>query len=504
MAGGQNRDSIVPIRARDGPDGAWAPDGGGQLGVGPGAPSGDLAERAPHEPLERRPRLVEGNVEHAALPAEVLVQLRSQSRDDRSLPWGKDAPERAGESRELRPQHSPVGELQQDEMVAGGRGHHAAEGGVDLIHCNGGQIEDVARGPGTQPLGDDGGPRGCCRRLERPAPLAGTVSGRDRSLDRAKELDVLRIGAGGTRGPAEDAGRPHSREKHPVVRAIPVEKGAHPLGAPGKLDSDHAGNLGARGAESHPKTARLVTGFPFPPSVTDGPGVRPPGMPRPPTVRRPGCSEPTQLFTRGLMRAGIAAVLLLAAASGVADAQVTNRELGYTLTVPAGFVAHPAGKTNADIVDCWGEEAPSDAGPITLCVERLRGTLGREPMTAEQLGSPNLLLTSFRWNEFDIEGVEAVATPDNGFTSTFVAQIPLEKEAIQLIVRGPGSHRARVRAAMTTTLVSLVGETGWLSRLQSFERYGRLAGKIVGGILAVLAGVWLRSRRRRRAELATA
>ena len=209
------------------------------------------------------------------------------------------------------------------------------------------------------------------------------------------------------------------------------------------------------------------------------------------------------------MRASLASLLLLAAVSGVGGAQATNKELGYTLTVPEGFVAHPAGKTRSDIVECWAEEkAPSEAGAVSLCVERLHGTLGREPMTAEQLGSPNLLLTSFRWNEFDIEGVESVASADNGFTSTFVAQIPLEKEAIQLIVQGPGSQRTRVRAVMTTTLVSLVGETGWRSKIQLVEqyadRYGRLAVKILGGLLAVILGVVVRARRRRKAEYATA
>jgi hypothetical protein len=210
------------------------------------------------------------------------------------------------------------------------------------------------------------------------------------------------------------------------------------------------------------------------------------------------------------MRASLGSLLLVVAATAVADAQVMNGELGYTLTVPEGFVAYPAGKTSPDIVDCWVERTPaSDAGAISLCVQRLRGTLSREPMTADELGSPNLLLTSFRWNEFDIEGVEGVATPDNGQTSTFVAQIPLQGEAIQLIARGPGNQRARVRAVMTSTLISLVGESDWVSdsgRFAWLERtVTRFLSKIVAGaVILIVATLWGWIRSRREPEPATA
>jgi hypothetical protein len=202
------------------------------------------------------------------------------------------------------------------------------------------------------------------------------------------------------------------------------------------------------------------------------------------------------------MRASLGSLLLLVTATAIAGAQVMNGELGYTLTVPEGFVAYPAGKTTPEIVDCWAERTPaSDAGAITLCLQRLHGTLSREPMTADELGSPNLLLTSFRWNEFDIEGVEGVPTPENGQTSTFVAQIPLAGEAIQLISRGPGNQRARVRAVMTSTLVSLVGESDWVSdsgRFSWIERkVSRFLSKIIAGaVIIILATLWGWIRRR--------
>ncbi len=210
------------------------------------------------------------------------------------------------------------------------------------------------------------------------------------------------------------------------------------------------------------------------------------------------------------MRARVASLLLLLCSAPAADAQVSNAELGYTLTVPEGFVAYAAGKTSADIVDCWIEKLPaSDAGAITLCVERLHGTLSREPMTADQLGSPNLLLTSFRWNEFDVEGVEGVPTPENGHTSTFVAQVPLEGEAVQLIARGPGNQRARVRTLMTSTLVSFVGESEWRTISERYEwilrPLRRFLSKIIAGVVLLLIGVvWSLRRGREDPEPAAA
>jgi hypothetical protein len=208
------------------------------------------------------------------------------------------------------------------------------------------------------------------------------------------------------------------------------------------------------------------------------------------------------------MRVRLAALTLLVAAAAVSEAQIRNGELGYTLIVPKGFVAYPAGKSAPDIVDCWIEERPADGNaPITLCIQRLRSTLSREPMTPEQLGSPNLTLTSFKWLALDIEGVESIASPENGHTVSFVAQVPLAKEAIQLIVRGPQSQRTRARTVLSTTLVSLVGDTNWLTPLQRVQqyaaRYRQYAEPVAGG-LAALAVIWLLLRRRRRAALAEA
>jgi hypothetical protein len=207
------------------------------------------------------------------------------------------------------------------------------------------------------------------------------------------------------------------------------------------------------------------------------------------------------------MRTTIRSTLLLVIGAAAAGAQVTNRELGYTITPPPGFVAWPDGKTAPDMVDCWAEEKPAEgsAGIVTLCVQRLGGTLGRDPMSEGDLGAPNLKLTKFEWSDFEIEGVESSATEENGNAIGFVAQVPLEGEAVQLVIRAPTDQKARARKIMASTLDGFIGESDWLSSTEIAERYGRVTGKFIVGLFVVLTGAWYRRRRRRESEmLATA
>jgi hypothetical protein len=66
-------------------------------------------------------------------------------------------------------------------------------------------------------------------------------------------------------------------------------------------------------------------------------------------------------------------------------------------------------------------------------------------------------------------------------------QVPLRREAIQLIVAGPRDQAQRAEAIMTSILGSLEGETNWLT---STGRAGRL-GNIVGWVVGIAVGVIL-------------
>ncbi len=189
------------------------------------------------------------------------------------------------------------------------------------------------------------------------------------------------------------------------------------------------------------------------------------------------------------MRVIVAVVWLVLGGAALGESQVRNAELGYSLTPPEGFTPYPEGRVQKDIVDCWIEATPaSDGGAIVLCVQRLRATIGREPMRQEELTSRNLQRATFKWKAFDIEGVRGTVDRNGVSVVGLVAQVPLRHEAIQLIVSTPQDQEARAGALLATTLQSLEGESNWLTATERSERLGRIAGLAIG-IAVALIGV---------------
>lgn len=171
-------------------------------------------------------------------------------------------------------------------------------------------------------------------------------------------------------------------------------------------------------------------------------------------------------------------LLLLQAAS--------NAELGYVMSLPEDFVAIPAEFAGGrDVVGCWaGEGSQSSRGAFVLCVQRMHATLGREHLKSSDLPAKSQLLT-VRWNGLDIDAIRT----DTGQTGTpitvYTAQVPLRREAIQVIVAGPSARATEALAILNSVLGSLKGETNWLS---STERAGRM-GTIVGWVIGIAIGL---------------
>jgi hypothetical protein len=171
-------------------------------------------------------------------------------------------------------------------------------------------------------------------------------------------------------------------------------------------------------------------------------------------------------------------LLLLQAAS--------NAELGYVMSLPEGFVSIPAEFAGGrDVVGCWaGEGSQSSQGAFFLCVQRMHATLGREHLKSTDLPAKSQLLT-VRWNGLDIDAIRT----DTGQTGTaitvYTAQVPLRREAIQVIVAGPSARATEALAVLNSVLGSLKGETNWLS---SAERAGRM-GTIVGWVIGIAIGL---------------
>ena len=83
-----------------------------------------------------------------------------------------------------------------------------------------------------------------------------------------------------------------------------------------------------------------------------------------------------------------------------------------------------------------------------------------------------------------------------GAITVYTAQVPLRREAIQIVAAGPGVRAAAVLATLNQVLGSLKGETNWLSPTERAARLGTIAGWIIGIAIGVLIVRFVVTRRR--------
>src|SRR5437764_2940897 len=173
----------------------------------------------------------------------------------------------------------------------------------------------------------------------------------------------------------------------------------------------------------------------------------------------------------------------------LSQTQTTNAELGYRFAVPSGFTSFPEARSQKDMVDCWSEATPvSTHGAMILCVQRMHGVLPREAMRQQDLPATTQLV-SFKWKEFDLQGLRSLVSPQGGEQAfVLVTQVPLRREAVQLFLSGPADQEARGQTLLTETLASLEGESNWLTSSERAGRLGTAAGGIAVAVIAIL--VW--------------
>lgn len=196
------------------------------------------------------------------------------------------------------------------------------------------------------------------------------------------------------------------------------------------------------------------------------------------------------------MRVLLSSVVALLIGAGAGTSSVRNEELGFSIAVPDSFVDYPAGRAQKDFVYYWIEQHPSsDSGRLILGVTRLGGVIGREPASPRDLPAGMQPMT-YRWKGFDIEGGKSVTEQSGVRLVSFVAQIPLRNEAIQIVVAAPERDAERAQALMTSTLLSLDGETNWLNDEERAQRLGESVGRLLVPTIALIAvGVWMRRRK---------
>jgi hypothetical protein len=163
----------------------------------------------------------------------------------------------------------------------------------------------------------------------------------------------------------------------------------------------------------------------------------------------------------------------------------TSPELGYTMTVPAGFLRLGDDPLHTRAVACFVTHSVSDSLPWTrLCVERRGGAL---PKSAREM--------TFTWKGLDLRGASFDSEWNGEQVTMFAVLVPLRKEPVWLVTMARRADRAYAQSTLVAALSTLQGETATLSRGDRAERAGSRFGMIGSIIMAVGAGMWIMQRR---------
>ena len=187
----------------------------------------------------------------------------------------------------------------------------------------------------------------------------------------------------------------------------------------------------------------------------------------------------------------VASLMVASWLSGLAQLPYSSPELGFTMTVPAGF-AREAEDPQSPVQNFACFVSTDRERPwIRLCAERQGGGLPR--------GARHL---RFAWNGKDLEGATFRSEWErtNESVDVVAVNVPLQKERIWLVAMTPSGQGAYAQAAVVSALSTLQGATGQASSDDRAERAGEQAGLIGGIIMAVGAGMWIMQRRMRKKE----
>lgn len=166
---------------------------------------------------------------------------------------------------------------------------------------------------------------------------------------------------------------------------------------------------------------------------------------------------------------------------------VTSTDPDFSLTVPAGYIQITS--PNAIYAFATSDPAAGKVPDATVAVQRLHGTIGPGHMDLSATGIPDAHFLRGKWKTFDIDIVAGHVTRNGIPFAMRGAQIPLQHEAIQILLLVPAEQDARADRIMQEFLAGLDGPSNWPSQpALSAEERGRLLG---GGIvrLAITIGL---------------
>lgn len=176
---------------------------------------------------------------------------------------------------------------------------------------------------------------------------------------------------------------------------------------------------------------------------------------------------------------------------------IRDEALGFTMTVPEGFVDYPPGREQQGTPYAYVKGEPATTDFTIIGIKPMGGTIGREPMPASELPQADGIKFDLRrekWKSFDIEVLVGVAQQEPGI-AVLVAQVPLKRQAIQVAVTAPLARQAELLPLLRSLLASLDGPSNWLTDKERSLK----TGEVIGGLAVVLGlAVWAFTRWRKR------
>jgi len=220
------------------------------------------------------------------------------------------------------------------------------------------------------------------------------------------------------------------------------------------------------------------------------------------------------------MRPSLCALILPAAlasfvASAVAGDGFRDPEREFSLILPDGFVEKPGGQRGEKLALTFTRGEMGQPGYAVLQIASLGGTIGRskiDPAIVESAArnaarGSGIEIIKFdyrtvKWQGFDVDLVVSRAVKDNVPIVTLSTQIPLVRQAVQLSIAGAAAEEERLSADLHGIVLSLKGQSSWLSEAERSERLAFSVGAIAGvlGILVAALFLALRGRGRRQAK----
>lgn len=212
-------------------------------------------------------------------------------------------------------------------------------------------------------------------------------------------------------------------------------------------------------------------------------------------------------WIRGFLISGLVIFVWSTGAGRALGKSIDDEALGFRLTLPEGFTesrALSAIVARPEFVYAFVKgEAADDEVVYMLILQKMGGVIGREELLPEHLpaefNDPQIL--TLKWQGFDISCIEAVQEEGQFNVVRYAAQIPLKREAIQVILVGPVDRKAEMRADLEMILNNLHGPSNWIPSVLPNSTTDSITYTIalvlVGAValIAGLAGIWRISRK---------